>query len=57
LHISSQNGLLDVVQILIDTGVAVNIRNGTQKTPFALASINGKVEVGRFLTVTREGPT
>jgi ankyrin repeat protein len=48
LHIASLNGYLDVVQLLFNTGIPVDVRNGTQKTPLALASGEGKVEVGLF---------
>ena len=47
--IASQNGHLDVVRMLINSGIAVDIRNGTQRTPLALASLKGNLEVGRFL--------
>jgi ankyrin repeat protein len=49
LHHASQNVHLDIVRLLIDSGATVDIRNGIQQTPLALASGKGKVEVGRFL--------
>jgi hypothetical protein len=42
-------GHLDVVQLIINAGFPVDVRNGTQRTPLALASSKGKVEVGDFL--------
>jgi ankyrin repeat protein len=35
--------------MLINSGIAVDIRNGTQRTSLALASLEGKLQVGRFL--------
>ena len=42
-------GHLDAMRMLVDTGIAVDICTKAQKTPLALASREGKVEVGRFL--------
>jgi ankyrin repeat protein len=49
VHIASQNGHVDAVRSLIRAGVPVDLRNGAQKTPSALASGKGKVELGRLL--------
>ena len=49
MHIASQNGHLDVIRLLLDSGIPVDIRNGDPSTPLALASSEGKVEVGHFL--------
>jgi hypothetical protein len=52
--ITSYHGHLDVVCLLIDTGTPVDILNGTQKTPMALASWKGEVE--KSDTSSNEGP-
>ena len=48
-HIASENGHLDIVQLLVERGTDVNVLTGDHYTTLALASGSGAVEVSHFL--------
>ena len=49
LHLASQEGHLEVVRLLVDSGGNPNVKNGNEETPLSLASGNGKRKVAQFL--------
>jgi ankyrin repeat protein len=49
LHIAAQNGYLDVVKLLVDSGTDVNTRNGFENMLLDVAFGTGKREVVKFL--------
>ena len=49
MHYSSQNGHVDVVQILIENGAAVDVMDDSKDTPLTLASSNGHCLVAKTL--------
>ena len=49
LHIAAQNGHLDHVQLLIEVGADINIKNGKGNTPLHMALSYDYVEVAEFL--------
>jgi cytohesin len=49
LHIAAERGRLDLVQVLIERGADVNIRDSQGRTPLHAAAIGGNAEVIRLL--------
>ena len=56
LHIVSLNGQTEIIELLLDKGVNVNIKNDNGNTPLNLSAFNGETKTVNFLLTNGANP-